>query len=269
MTMLVAAVDNSAATRPVLETALRVGRLLGVRVHALHVQEDGVRIADEVAAAFGVPLRVVTPPVTDALLDALRSPDVVGMVLGVRGTPAGPRPAGHAALDLVARVQKPVVLVSPEVRAGADRGVRRVLVPLDGTAATADAVRAAVRRLAAAGADVLVLHVFDAVTTPRLLDRPEHDLPLLRHEFLTRYFDEPGVRLEWGTGTPAERVVLATTDAAVDLVVLAWSRRLAEGSAAVVREALSRSRVPVMLVPVTETTTRRRLPTTAVEGNGS
>lgn len=35
-----------------------------------------------------------------------------------------------------------------------------------------------------------------------------------------------------------------------DLIALGWSQELAGGGAAVVREALERSRVPVLLVPV-------------------
>ena len=266
MTTLLAAIDNSAATRPVLETALRVGRLLGADVEALHVLEDGDRIAVEASVAFGIPLCVVHPPVTKAVLDALRRRDVIGVVIGVRGTPTGPRPAGHAALALIERAHKPVVIVPPEARARVGRPIRRVLVPFDGTSATADAVHDTVKRLAEGGSEVLALHVFGAETTPRLLDRPEHDLALWGHEFLARNCDEPGVQLHWRTGSPAECVVQAAAEADVDLVVLTWSRHLTKGRAAVVREALARSRVPVMLVPVIEKTARPRLPAGASRG---
>jgi nucleotide-binding universal stress UspA family protein len=115
MSILLAALDAGAAARPVLETALRVGRLTGSDVEAVHVEEDTEEIPRLLAEGAGVPIRVVSGAVVPALLDVIASPDVIGAVVGARGLPGGRRPVGHTARHIVEQVDKPVVVVPPDV----------------------------------------------------------------------------------------------------------------------------------------------------------
>jgi hypothetical protein len=62
------------------------------------------------------------------------------------------------------RSAKPVVLVPAGARLA--RRIRRVMLPLDGTARSAAAVAQAAERFAC-GAELVVLHVFDAQTVPK------------------------------------------------------------------------------------------------------
>ena len=58
------------------------------------------------------------------------------------------------------------------------------------------------------------------------------------------------VRLELRVGAPEEHLLDVADQVGADLIVLGWRQDLAEGHAAVVREAVTRARVPVMLLPI-------------------
>jgi len=100
----------------------------------------------------------------------------------------------------------------------------------------------------------VALHVFDKGTTPRFLDRPEHDIDAWTREFLARYCSEPGSRLELRAGRTGHHVVDAAEGEDADMIALTWSQDLSPGRAAVVREALARTCLPLLLVPVVGTT---------------
>jgi len=170
-------------------------------------------------------------------------------VLGVRGVPAGPRPAGHTALAVARRAAKPLVVVPPGPRDPPPAGLHRVLVPLDGTPAAAQAVQQTVLRFAGSGVEVVALHVFDAATVPRFWDRPEYNHDAWAQEFLVRWCPTPGSRLELRTGRLGGRVLEVAAAERADMIALGWSQDLTPDRAAVVREVLTRTDVPVMLLP--------------------
>ena len=81
MRKVIAALDNSAAAGSVLATAKKLGAVFGAEIDAVHVGEDGDRIAAAAAAGAGLQLR---------RLDGAGS-DHVATEAG------GRRPAGRAA----------------------------------------------------------------------------------------------------------------------------------------------------------------------------
>jgi nucleotide-binding universal stress UspA family protein len=180
---------------------------------------------------------------------ALDHADVALAVVGVRGHPAGRRPAGSTALAVATSAAKPVVVVPPEPRDPPPAGLHRVLVPLDGTADTARAVEQTMGWFAGSGVEIVSLHVFDATTVPRFWDRPEHDHAAWTREFLARNAPVAGARLEVRSGWPADRVLEVASAERADMIALGWGRRLAPDRAAVVREVLTRTPVPVILLP--------------------
>jgi nucleotide-binding universal stress UspA family protein len=154
---------------------------------------------------------------------------------------------GTTARRLIERASKPVAVVPPDYTgAGAPK---RLLVPLDGTEATSRAVGAVLCAMTGV-VDLVVLHVFDAATTPRFLDRPAADLELLGREFLARHCEGLEARFEARAGAAGDVIVGEAEAEAADLVVLGWSQVFGDEHAAVVREVLSRARVPVLLVPL-------------------
>lgn len=246
MTKILAAIDNSASARPVLEVASALADLLDAEVEAVHARENGEHTARAAAAAAGVPLRSIRKPVAAALLEAGSEPDVVAMALGARGVDAGRRPAGHVALELVLSLPKPVAVVPPE----ASGALRRILVPLDGREETAVALARTLMLAVRREVELIVLHVYDEASIPLFSDQRQHELESWAAEFLRRHCPCPElVRLETRVGTPGENVLQVAEETGADLIALGWSQDLGPGHAAVVRAALERSRVPLLLIP--------------------
>jgi len=69
-------------------------------------------------------------------------------------------------------------------------------------------------------------------------------------EFLARYCELPGARLELRSGAAAEHLVKVAGTEQADMIALAWSQRLEPGRALVVRRAILDTGVPVLLVPM-------------------
>ena len=164
MTRVIAALDNSPAARAVLATAGNLAELFDADVEALHVGDDGDGIAFDAASAAGVRLRKVAGPTVPTLVEAAASDDVAALVVGTRRLPVGGRPVGATALDVITSLLKPVVVVPPDaVRRSA---LQRVLVPLEGTTATALAPKGIIELAHDAEVEVVLVHVHDAATLP-------------------------------------------------------------------------------------------------------
>jgi nucleotide-binding universal stress UspA family protein len=248
MSMILACIDASAAARPVLQTAMALSQTLALPVVALHVRQDDVE-PQQFADAAGVQLRVATGAPIDTITAAVAEDEVALGVLGVRRLPGGRRPAGHTALAVARWAVKPLVAVPPVPRDPPPVGLHRVLVPLDGTPTAAQAVQQATRRFAGSGVEIVALHVFDATTVPRFWDRPQYDHDAWGEEFLARWCPTPGARLELRAGRPGGHVLDVAAAAGADMIALGWSQDLAPDRAAVVREVLTRTDIPVMLLP--------------------
>jgi nucleotide-binding universal stress UspA family protein len=248
VSVILAAIDASAAARPVLDVAIALGATLKLPTVAFHARQDGPDAERLLADRAGVELRLAAGAPAEAIAAALAQQEVALVVLGLRGHRAGRRPAGSTALAVATGASKPVVVVPPEPRDPPPPGLHRVLVPLDGTAAAARAVAQVTRWFAGSGVEVVALHVFDATTVPSFWDRPEHNHDAWSREFLARNLPS-GSRLRLGTGWPAGRILEVAAAEQADMIALAWRRRLQTDRAAVVREALTRASLPVMLLP--------------------
>ncbi len=132
MTTLLAAVDNSAASCPVISAATALARVLGATVEAVHVAEDGSSTARGAADALSVPFRSVRGEPLEQLLHLIAAREVVGAAIGVRGLPGSHRPMGHLAVELADRSEKPLLLVPPEAELRDE--LQRVLIAMEGTA---------------------------------------------------------------------------------------------------------------------------------------
>ena len=249
MTTVIAALDASPAARPVLETAIGIGELTGTLVEAIHVQHDTAETPEVLDARSEVPLRLLTGPVGPALLAAIAEAGVLVAVLGARATPHGRRPVGLTARHVLEQTHKPIVVVPPDAVGGPTRPIRRLLVPLEGTGASSRPILETLFPLLDRDVELVVLHVFTEHTLPRILDHPIRDMDLLRAEFLARHCPD-AASIEMRTGAVGPRVAEVCGERGSDLVVLSWSQDSSAGRAAVVREVLGSSAVPVLLLPV-------------------
>ena len=262
MTKVVAALDNSSAAGPVLATATSLAKLFGATVEAVHVRGDGGRIAHGVAKAAGHEVRELDRPVVRALVETGMEEDVVALVIGARRTPSGARPVGGTALEVIGSLPKPVAIVPPD--APAPGRLRRVLVPLEGTVSSSIAPQSVIKLARAARLDVVVLHVIDEESLPAFTDQPQHEAAAWRQEFLARWCPSgiTDLRVHTRVGVREEEILRAAEDNDVDIVALGWSQELAAGRAPVVRTALERGRIPILLIPVQ---LARRLPSNQKE----
>jgi nucleotide-binding universal stress UspA family protein len=223
----------------VLVTARAVARVLGARVEALHVFTEGERAAQHAADAAGVPLRVCSGEVVQRLIEAGHDPEVAAIVVGAHGSTGTGNPLGSTALAVVTSLQGPVVVVPANAVVAA--AMRRVLVPLEGTISTSLAPRSIIELATEAALEVTVLHVAE-----------DGAGSVEAEDFLGRYcpWGIGSVRLERREGKREELVPLVAEELQSDLIVFGWAQQLADGRALVVRAALERSTIPVMLIPV-------------------
>jgi hypothetical protein len=146
-------------------------------------------------------------------------------------------------------ILKPVVVVPPECACPVR--LERILVPLEAVMATASALRRIVEAACASGTEVIVLHVFEERELPLFTDQPQHEVEAWVTEFVRTYCHDLGaVRVELRAGVPRNHVLAAADQVQADALVLGWSQRLEPGRARLVKAALERSPIPIILVPV-------------------
>jgi len=249
MSIVVAVLDSSAAARPVLEVAQRIGEMTESPVEAVHVRSDplkSVETPESLAARNEVPFQVLDGTVEPEILRTMDRADVLVGVIGARATTGGRRPVGRTTLHVIARMNKPVVVVPPDLIAPGS--FRRLLVPLEGTEESSQPVLDRLGPLLRSDVEVVVLHVFTDVTQPAMLDRPLRDLQMMGREFLTRHYPH-AAGIEFRPGPVAMRVAEVSQEQSIDLIVLSWSQDISTERARVVREVLSASALPVLLLP--------------------
>jgi nucleotide-binding universal stress UspA family protein len=175
----------------------------------------------------------------DVVLQALAADDVAAAAMSARG----PEPL---CWDVIGQIAAPVVVVPRSSKQMMPK-VSRVLLPMDGTAATAASVSGLAQRALDSGAHVVATHVFDPSTVPAFWDQAAYSGQEWTREFLRRNLPA-GVELDLRSGRPAEEVVAEAERDDVDLIIIGWGQDLGAGRAATVRHALTQGRVPVLLV---------------------
>jgi nucleotide-binding universal stress UspA family protein len=247
---ILAAVDSDAIAPAVLEAGRSLARVFQAELEAVHIGGDGIATIQALARTANVPLRLLPGSSVDSLTDALDAEDVLLGVLGSRASPGGRRPVGSTAFAAIHKVSRPLVVVSPDLAPDQTTRLQRVLVPLDGSDATAEAIQKMARRLCASSVKVTVLHVFDKEHVPQFMDHMPEALETWNTEFLERYFEECEVGLETRAGEPPEAVLEVAATERADMIVLSWGQDLSQDRAHLVREVLTSASVPVMLVPL-------------------
>jgi len=250
--VLIAALDDSAAARPVLDAAQHLASFVHADVHAVHVREDGSgSTAQALAEAADVPFHARggrDADVVGELDEARHDLHASGIVAGARGAPSATRPVGHVALRLVQELGVPVVLVPPLAD---DRELKRVLVALEGDGES-EALTALMEQLDDDAPEIVALHVFAPEDLPMFGDEPGYEREAWADEFLRRAANAPhvSIRLELRVGNVVNEVPAAVRDLDVDLVAMGWHCTLEGGHGRVVQRTLESSSVPVLLLPI-------------------
>lgn len=261
---VLAALDGGPSSPAILTVAGEVAHMMDGHVEAVYVAEPGTNPPRERARAAGVPLLEMRGEVLDVLLGQTSRADVQATVIGARGTPSGPLPAGHVALALATAAEAPVVLTPPVLNG--HRGLRTLLVPLDGPSEAVGAISAAVDLALDTHREVVFLHVHELHDLPLVTDQPQYESEAWGRAFLQRRFPRrDDVRLEVRVGRAADQLCTVASEIGADMILLGWSQRLGAGRAVVVQAALSSAALPVMLVP-SRTSSGRVVPRTNTAG---
>ena len=246
MKRIIAAIDNSAAARPVLAMAEAVAKALAGTLDAVHVIEDGDETARASAGAAGAVLRTLSGDPVEQLTRAVSDEGVAALVLGARGSP-GPWPTGHLAMALADVTDKPIVVVQPD--ANPPKTLRRVLVAMEGSPGKARALKRTIRLATDAGLEIVVVHVDEEI--PSFTDQIQHETTAYASEFLAKHvLDAPLAQLDLRIGVPATQVLNTIDEFHPDLVSIGWPQADDPSRGAVAREILDRSPIPVLLVAV-------------------
>lgn len=131
MSKIIAAIDNSAASGPVVAMARAVASALDSRLEVLHVIEDGAETARAVAQAGGISLRTLVGDPLASLSLAMEKGDASVLVIGARSPPSDRRPAGHLPMALATQSDRPIVVVPPGFRP--PEHLSTVVVAMEGT----------------------------------------------------------------------------------------------------------------------------------------
>ena len=241
---VLAALDDSEAAAGVAQVARRLGALLGCTVAAIHVREDGGRTAAAAGRFVGLDVRTLEGDVI-ATLVAHAGPDTI-IVLGSSDRPRIGDPVGHVARALMTQLADPIVLVPPG--ATMDEPAATLLVPMDGSTVSRRTLDTVLAVVDGAPCDLTALHVLDDARLPPFGDQVHLEAEAWAREFQDRHCTG-AVHLEIRVGAPPEQILRVADEQHAALIVVGWSRHYEPDRARTLRELMTHSVRPLLLLP--------------------
>jgi nucleotide-binding universal stress UspA family protein len=253
---LLVALENGTHGEELLASVRVVSHVSGWPVRVVHVK------ASDDAPDLDLPARLRTntdiheavgEPV-EAILAAARDDDVLAFGLGG----AGEEGVAATAEALLARAPQPAFVMRPDMTPVSS--LRRILVPLEGSPSSSEAMRLTEDAFCGRGREIAVLHVGTADTpdepgslpAPRIVDQEQYEWSSWHEEFTMRFATCPEGgrhRTLVRVGDPAEMIVAEAVRLPADLIVLAWNGVFSEGRSLLVRSLLGDAPCPLLLVP--------------------
>ena len=261
-----------------LNLARRAANRLGATVVILHVSQPGLSPRD-----LKNRLGLSEQDTQMCTIESAEGIDVAGEIVGAADRirarfvvlHAG-KSAGHISditLNVICRIRCPALVVRPDLDLKTDaegRWLRRILVPLDSTPGSAEAVLRAADLAQRENASLDILHIASprdiqpsepgSLPVGLYMDHPHYDLKSWSREFMRRFFHiNVGSRgdlmpmLYLSTGDPAEEIIKYADRTGADLIVSAWQGSIDEGRARVVRELLARANCQLLFLVIGRT----------------
>jgi universal stress protein A len=183
------------------------------------------------------------------------------------------REVSDITLSVICRICCPALVVRPDLDLGANlegRWLRRILVPLDSSPGSAEAVHRAAELARSENATLDILHIASPGDVPPsepgslpvglYMDHAYYDLRSWSREFIRRFFhinlgtpDAPTPTLYLSSGDPAAEIIKYADRTGADLIVSAWQGCVDEGRAKVVRELLARASCQLLFLIIGKT----------------
>lgn len=251
-----------------LSLAKTIARIVGAKVHILHVA-DVALAPKELLGRLGVHPEEVRgmlleqasgrPAETIARVAAEKKARLVAMATFGKRKPLSPTAEG-----VLKHAPCPVAFVRPESPRLGER-LERILLPLDGTPTTADAIEPAIDLASRSKAELDVLYVVaptaerpeepGTFTLPRYMDQPQYEWPAWAEEFLERFCRCVGqcppplpTRLFLRRGDPAEEILRFAAENESDLIVLVWRGQFRGKRALTIKAVLRAAPCPVLVL---------------------
>ena len=263
--------DGSPGAATALPVAKLVAGQLGAEVEALYVatdaqdrEERGSLLMRE-AKRLGFGLRLATGDAANEIVRWTEEPGIVLVALMTHGREFEVAyRLGGVAGRIVARTKRPVLIVKHE-SANLVRGLKRLLVPVDGTPKTAAALHPVMELAAVLGAAIDLLYVAapdqkapeerGSVTAPRYVDQPQHEWPEWAAEVVNRLAtccagcpDEVPVRIFLAQGEIGAEIARFAAENQTDAIVLVRRSRFQPDRAKVIRSVLGQTSCFVIIV---------------------
>jgi nucleotide-binding universal stress UspA family protein len=273
---LLAPLDGSSPADASLELAGAIAHLIGARIHVLFVGEKDLPREALITHARvprswvgRIEMHSATGDASGAIVEVARRIEAAAIVLSSHGATRNLSvPAGHVTLAVLADPPCPVYVVRSELSVRSQihrlRHLRRILVPLDGSAEAAQSMSDAAELAERAHAKLLMLHVVsEDLTVPRphaapaYSDQYHYELEAWQEEFKRAGFARSrrpaGVKVQVALrcGDPGPVIAEFAASEDCDLIVAAWGGRLSPGRAAVIRALLAEVPCPLLFLRAT------------------
>lgn len=270
---IIVPLDGSPEALMALPVARLIAELEEASLHVVHIT-DQMQAPRELLSRLGLDAE----DVRDVILDQGRGSPAEAIVriaieqespYIVMCTHTGPKEPitelGVVATEVVRQAPCPVVLVPPE-RGRQPTHLRHVLVPHDGTPATAVMAGPALEYAERTDAELLVLHVTapgatqphepGSITAPMYVDQAQYEWPAWVHEFLERAHCAPEqtkrLRMALAVGETGEEIARFARENHVDLIVLGWHGALTAEHAGTLRAVLREPPCPLLLLRIVD-----------------
>jgi nucleotide-binding universal stress UspA family protein len=257
MTVLVA-LDGSDAGFELLTSAKNLATALGRPVRAVHVRAADGGAHRPIPADLGPHVELIEvdgDPATEILRSA-GAADVTIVAFSLRGDEGDGH--GHVADALLRSSPHLLFVMRPGMRAVV--GLRRILIPLEGSPSSSEAMRQADDAFCRPGREIVLLHVVTSDTpleagsmpAPRIMDQEHYEWAEWQEEFRMRFAQCPKGgrhRVAVRVGEPGPVIVKEAGELGAELIVVSWSQSLDEGRAAHVRSLIGAAPCPLLLVP--------------------
>ena len=254
---LLVALDSGSDFKQLLTSARVVAHASGWPLRGLHVKPtaDAPDLKLSARLTTNTEVREAVGDPVEEILTAAAEDDVIAFM--TRG--AGEQGVGLVADALLTRAAGALFVVRPGMRP--ITSLRRIVVPLEGSPSSSEAMRLTEDVFCRPGREIVVVHVSTADTpdepgslpAPRMVDQEQYEWSSWHEEFTMRFATCPEGgkhRTVVRVGDPREVIVNESKRLPADLIVLAWGGVFTKGHSTVLRGILEDAPCPLLLVPV-------------------
>ncbi len=267
-------VDGSRPSLAVLPVARAVAGIWRGQPHLLSVTAaplstsaltESLGLTEADLAGFTLDQRTGDPAAV--ILQTTRESKAAVVIMAAHGRTARPSTLlGHVTEAVLRGVPCPLLLVGDEAgrRFMPDHAaLSRILLPLDGSVETAEALEAVAPLISRPEVTVDMLHVVPTAakpqdqervfTVPRYVDQPQYEWASWQKEFATRFHDgltPRTVTVHAAVGDPGREILSAARKQKSDLIIMAWKGVFDGDRARTLRTVLADSPCPVLVVQI-------------------